>query len=270
VWHPEPDRLVLASLPAEQADPDVLGHLTTCRHCREHVAAMRHTVELARSDEGAAGDGVAGEADSEYAAEPPPHLWQSIMRELGTEVDGPDRPAHPDAPSRSAGPTAAGGHPRWSERMRRGARRAATVPVAAGLIGIAAGLGLGLALSPTPSVPDVPLASLQPVAPDAAVASGAAGLVDRNGTPEIVVTIDGVVGTAGGDYLEAWLMDSSGTRLFSLGALTPDADGGQFTGVFPLPDGLPTEEFGVVDISVENYDGDPTHSRNSLVRGPVL
>ena len=41
------------------------------------------------------------------------------------------------------------------------------------------------------------------------------------------------------------------------------------TATFPVPDGLDLGEFPVVDISVEPFDGDPSHSGDSVVRGTL-
>lgn len=38
---------------------------------------------------------------------------------------------------------------------------------------------------------------------------------------------------------------------------------------FPLPSGMDMQAFPVVDISLEQYDGDVTHSADSLVRGEL-
>jgi anti-sigma-K factor RskA len=57
--------------------------------------------------------------------------------------------------------------------------------------------------------------------------------------------------------------------------LSPEADSMVSIGVlgqgsvneFPLPAGMDMQAFPVVDISVEQFDGDVTHSGDSLVRG---
>jgi len=50
-----------------------------------------------------------------------------------------------------------------------------------------------------------------------------------------------------------------------------DRDGGQRLRTYPLPtllaDGL--DSFTIVDVSIEPYDGNPEHSRNSQVRGTL-
>jgi hypothetical protein len=40
-------------------------------------------------------------------------------------------------------------------------------------------------------------------------------------------------------------------------------------GRFDLPDGLDLTQFPVVDVSEEHFDGDPAHSGDSVVRGPL-
>lgn len=71
MWHPDPDQLALAALPAEGRDADVEAHLLGCPLCRGHVESLRRTVDLAVS-------GRAGADD-----EPPPErIWTAITGEL--------------------------------------------------------------------------------------------------------------------------------------------------------------------------------------------
>jgi hypothetical protein len=63
-------------------------------------------------------------------------------------------------------------------------------------------------------------------------------------------------------------MDAAGARLYPLGALAPEPDGSRrFRGMFALPAELTLDQFGVVDVSAESLDGDPSHSGTSLPRG---
>jgi hypothetical protein len=89
-----------------------------------------------------------------------------------------------------------------------------------------------------------------------------------SGVRRLVVRLAGVTDTAGADYLEAWVMDPTGTRLVSLGALARDVAGG-WVGEFTVPPDLPVAELGVVDVSAERWDGDERHSRTSLLRGAL-
>jgi hypothetical protein len=90
-------------------------------------------------------------------------------------------------------------------------------------------------------------------------------MADEGGERQMVVQVRGVTDIGGGDHLEAWLIDATGTRLVPLGALA--GTDGDFHGTFAVPDGLPLGEFGLVDVSAERWDGDPAHSTVSLLRG---
>ena len=85
----------------------------------------------------------------------------------------------------------------------------------------------------------------------------------RNG-PELRVSVDGPL--PADRYREVWLINSDGQRMYSLGVL-PESG----TGTYPLPtllaDGL--DGFTIVDVSIEPYDANPEHSRNSQVRGSL-
>jgi hypothetical protein len=64
----------------------------------------------------------------------------------------------------------------------------------------------------------------------------------------------------GDGFLELWMIDTTVTRLVSLGPLRPD-------GVYDLPPGLDPAAFPVVDVSIEPLDGNPAHSGDSVLRG---
>ena len=63
-------------------------------------------------------------------------------------------------------------------------------------------------------------------------------------------------------FYEVWLLDADATKLVALGALPAGS-----VGTFTVPPGLAIADFPVIDISLESYDGDPSHSKNSLMRG---
>jgi hypothetical protein len=92
-------------------------------------------------------------------------------------------------------------------------------------------------------------------------------MADERGERQMVVQVQGVTSIAGGDHLEAWLMDASGTRLVPLGALA--GGDGDFHGTFALPEGVPLDVFGQVDVSAERWDGNPGHSAQSVLRGAL-
>jgi hypothetical protein len=277
--HPDPERLALAALPAEPDDPAVTAHLRGCAQCRTEVADLRWTVELVR--EGGVGDPLPA---------PPPRVWQAIAAELSLPGGPNGRTAgavahHTDEPRAvrlrgpDAGPAAANGAsdtphvttPRRSPARRRPAARRRGIPVAlvAAAVGLVVGLGAGRALAPDPPPPPAvrlvgQLTSVTELDP---AASGTVTMADAAGQRQMVVQVRGVTNLAGGDHLEAWLMDPTGTRLVPLGALVGRA--GEFQATFVVPDDLPLEEFGRVDVSAERWDGDPGHSSRSLVRGSL-
>jgi len=245
VWHPDPDQLALAALPAEEPDPGVVAHLANCPLCAGHVASLRRTVELARAGGDAVDDG----------AGPPERVWQAITDELAL-ADAP-ADAAVDAPVPLAG-----------RRRERPWWRVA-VPVAAAVLGLAVGLGVGYTASSTPqTAPDATVvALLVPIGDLDPRGAGQVEMVRAGGEEQMQVSLEGVGELSDGDYLEVWLLDPDGTRLVSLGGLT--SVGGSYRGTFTVPSGLPFAEFSTVDVSVEQWDGDPGHSKQSVLRGPL-
>lgn len=257
--HPDADRLALAALPAETPDPGVTEHLAGCRSCQAHVTALRRTVALARSEH------------AEVAA-PPARVWQAIADELGDPALDRAGPAADERPAGTDGRRPAALRPLGSDSAARPRSRWRTlgVPIAAAVAGIAAGIAIGYALAPVAAAPpSTLLATLRPIG---SADPAAAGTVDggaRDGAQQLVIRIQGVSNTEGGDYLEAWLIAPDGSRLVSLGALTRDPDGQAYQGEFVVPGNLPMTEFNTVDISAERWDGNPAHSHVSLLRGSL-
>ena len=66
-----------------------------------------------------------------------------------------------------------------------------------------------------------------------------------------------------GGFREVWLLTPDVSGLISVGTLEGTS------GRFDLPDGLDLDEFSVVDVSEEQFDGNPAHSGDSIVRGPL-
>jgi hypothetical protein len=231
VPHPSPEKLALAALPAEPVEPEVTAHLHTCRTCRAKVASLRHTVDIARD----------GTTDPATGPGPRPRVWHAIIAELDDELGGP--PPMPRA--------------RWRRLL---------VPVAATAASLAAGLILGLAAS-SPSPVTLAQIPLTPLAPSDPATSGTADVVESAGVRRIVIEVAEPARGTAEQYLEAWLMDTDGKRLYSLGALTPEPDDTRYHGTFRLPPDLQLTAFDTVDVSAERFDGNPTHSGVSLLRG---
>ena len=64
-------------------------------------------------------------------------------------------------------------------------------------------------------------------------------------------------------YYEVWLFNPSSNQMVAVGTL---ADNG--TGSFPVPAGLDPHAYHVVDVSAQDYDGDPAH-KQSVLRGQL-
>jgi hypothetical protein len=247
VWHPDPDRLTLAALPAEDPDLEVEAHLADCALCRSHVESLHRTVGLARDGGDTADDGQG----------PPERIWQAITQELAgpTPIDGraDPGPAEPD-PGR---------------RPERRSERRVAVLVAAAVLALAVG-GLGGYLAGRVDADPEPgpvVARLAPIGGLDPGGSGQVSMLSAGDERRMVITLAGVGELPEGDYLEVWLLDPSATRLIALGGLTRDGDG--YRGTFTVPSDIPLPGFPTVDVSVERWDGDPGHSGESVLRGTL-
>ena len=91
---------------------------------------------------------------------------------------------------------------------------------------------------------------------------GTAELLRAQDDHELRVSVEGPLPPD--RYREVWLINNDGKRMYSLGVLPARG-----SGTYPLPgllgDGL--QGFTIVDVSIEPYDGNPEHSRDSQVRG---
>ena len=94
-----------------------------------------------------------------------------------------------------------------------------------------------------------------------APADGEARVVEAGGVRELRLSVPGLAAREDGFY-EVWLLAESG-QMVPVGALV----GGDSR--WPLPPGLDVADYPVVDVSLEPYDGDPTHSGDSLLRGTL-
>ncbi len=276
--HPEPEDLALAAL-GEPLDGATSDHLESCETCRAEVASFTTAVFVGRA--------VAADGSVTLVA-PPVQVWSRIREELGLSADlepgevltgaaaeqvvDPGVTAEPAA----AEPAAAGPVARAPEataevhvlrdRSRRTSGGSTRRPIARWIaVAAAAGVvvgGGGATLwagrgSPAPAV--VEAAALDAL-PGWTGASGKATVeVSADGSRHLVVTLGGAKAESG--YHEVWLIDTGVTKLVSIGVL----DGA--TGSFDLPPGLDLGQFPVVDISEEHFDGNPTHSGDSIVRG---
>src|SRR4030095_14381173 len=93
---------------------------------------------------------------------------------------------------------------------------------------------------------------------------GIAELVSDRGQPELRVQIDAP--PTPDRYREVWLINTDGQRMYTLGVLPDDGSASS-----PPPPELAgqLQGFTIVDVSIEPYDGNPAHSRESQVRGTL-
>jgi hypothetical protein len=142
-------------------------------------------------------------------------------------------------------------------RSSRGAR-AAWRRRSAGVLAAAAALVLVGLLGVTPLLrPAERLVAATDLEALAEVPAATARLLEVDGA--LVLALDVELPPTEG-YYEAWLIDTEVAGMVSLGPVPDDRR-------LVVPDGLSVDAFPVVDVSVEPFDGDPTHSGDSVLRG---
>jgi hypothetical protein len=260
VPHCTPEELALAALREPLAD-GAAAHLAGCASCRAEVARLRRPVEALSVPE---------LADPGPPVAPPPGLWAGIAAATGVSTAPrpdvvaasalpagpvPDLPPVPVAPPR-ADP---GGAPVVPLRPRRS--RLVLAAAAALVAGLAIGAG-AVALTGDDEDAGVPVADavLDPLQDSGA--SGRAAVVERaDGT--LVLRVELAADAPREGYYEAWLLTESVSGLIPLGVVRAGTE------EFELPAEVDIGEYPVVDVSVEQLDGDPTHSGVSVARGQL-
>ncbi|PRZ04352.1 anti-sigma-K factor rskA [Isoptericola sp. CG 20/1183] len=232
--HVDPEVLALLALGEHgAASDDEHSHLAACAVCRAEEASLAQVVEVAR-------------ADDRGLVAPPPEVWERVRAEVGRAE--PEPAPVVDLASRRRRPSVLWG------------AVAASVALVAG-----AGVGVLWERSQVPEPPTeiapvaVAEAELEPL-PDWPASAGRAVVTESTGGElEIVVDVGGA--EAGDGYREVWLIADDLSGMVSLGVLEGTS------GTFPVPAGLDLATYSLVDVSEEPFDGDPTHSGDSIVRG---
>lgn len=264
-----------------EASPEESAHLEQCAECSAEVAAMQRVVSAGRSPSGpelppppaSVWEGIhstlgLSDAVRSDPFESGPGRYDAVARDraIGDGVYGPGNDAAPPAETEGqdgSGPGSDAPAPpvpldtlrdRRNRRRARlpqilGAAAAAVVLAAAGTWGVSRILAdrsevvAAVDLSPLPSYQD----------------TGRAEVDQRpDGARELVVTASG---SDAQGFREVWLIAPDITRMVSLG--TMEGTEGRFT----IPANLDLDEYPIVDISDEPFDGDPTHSGDSILRG---
>ena len=245
--HLNPDRLADRALgtdgPLTAAEEK---HLDSCAECRDELAELSRIAELGRNPEHVARQLVPTEA-----------MWQSVKVQLASQT-----PAATNAASTEAAAEPAPSSPTVTELPRRTARpRSWLLVAAAAVVGLIIGAGVT-----TVAVRDrVEVTSSTALeALPGQTGQGTADLVSDRGRPELRVQIDAP--PTPDRYREVWLINTDGQRMYTLGVLPDDGRAS-----YPLPPELAgqLQGFTIVDVSIEPYDGNPAHSRESQVRGSL-
>ena len=240
--HLNPDRLADRALGTD--DPLTAAeekHLAGCAECRNELAELSRIAELGRNPERVAHQLVPTEA-----------IWQSIQVQLASQATAPATTEAAAEPAPSS--------PTVTELPRRTPRpRSWFLVAAAAAVGLIIGAGVT-----TVAVRDrVEVTSSDCAGGTAGTdraghrrarqrprASRAEGADRRPPTPD--------------RYREVWLINTDGQRMYTLGVLPDD---GQSQLPSPARTRRTAPGFTIVDVSIEPYDGNPAHSRESQVRG---
>lgn len=246
--HCDPDDLALVALESAPLSSEDTNHLQRCPLCESELAGFRQVVAVGRDS-----------GDISLVA-PPDSVWASIADSMTAPAAASDTPAQsPVTPIRD------------THRPPSAASRWFPVGVAAAVGAVLGGLVISVAGSDN-STP-APVAAPQVVAqaqlaslPDGidTVGRGTAAFEKNpDGTDILVLDTENLQQAEG--YYQVWLINPETSGLISLGTVGSGAQ--QVT--FPVPVGIDPKEFSVVDISDEPLDGDPNHSKVSILRGEL-
>jgi hypothetical protein len=249
--HVDDDVLALLALGEPAGSTSDLAHIEECERCTDELSSLRDVVVLARS----------GGPDGALVA-PAPAVWDRVADQLGLSpgvhglatASAPAAPASPDSAEVAAPVVSLD-----SRRERPRAWRWVASAAAAGLL-IGGGGAWWVATHDDP-VTVLATATLEPL-PGWDAAGSAVVETASDGTRVLVVDLSKNAPSDDG-FHEVWLLKPDVSGLVSLGTL----DGA--TGRFDLPAGLDLSQYSVVDVSEEQFDGNPAHSGNSIVRGPL-
>lgn len=248
--HCDPDALALAALDGTTLSDADRAHLVGCMACSSELAGFRTVVAVGRD----CGD-IA-------LVDPPPSLWDTVQHEISS----------PTTPTLSVGDGASvtsldsvreRGRPNgWTRWLPVG------VAAAAGAVfgGLVMSATAGGDPSPTPAAPQIVAQAQLAALPDGVdtVGSGQA-LFEKDADGKDILVLDTQNLEQASGYYQVWLINPETSGLISLGTVGSGAQ--EVT--FPVPTGVDPSEFSVVDISDEPLDGDPGHSKVSVLRGEL-
>ena len=134
------------------------------------------------------------------------------------------------------------------------------------LIGLAAALALvvvaaAVLLWTGPLRPGRPAGTVPLAGVGAVAASGRARMAGEGGSQRMTVAAQDLPALGPGQYYEVWLLDPDAGTVFPVGVLPPDGEAS-----FTLPASV-VGRYQVIDVSLEADDGNPAHSKQSLLQG---
>lgn len=228
--HVDPDMIALIAL-GESALPADLEHVRTCVQCQGELDELTAIAASARSI-----------TPADRPVSPPSQVWDRIEAELAMRAPVIEVPVKAKTRGSSRGMFAL----------------AASVGVLVG------GLGTYIAVSTDSSDSRANIVAQASLDPLRDVTEPAQASVQQiNGGQVLNVQASGLPATDG--FYEVWLLAPDAVSMISVGMLDA-SEGGQF----PLPAGIDLAAFPIVDISLEHFDGDATHSADSILRGKLV
>lgn len=241
--HLDPDAAGLAAL-GEPLEPWSREHLGQCGTCAADVDELRSVVAIAKAEGAVA-----------VLERPDPAVWEAVQAELGLQAVGGESGVEPAANVRSLAPV--------RDRPGRGRRQVSTrwLAVAAG-VGILAGGGALWGWETLRSGENSVVLAQAELDPLPGFTGSGEATISRaeNGTRSLDVDL---VGATPEGFRQVWLIAPDLQEMYSVGLL--DAEHGSFA----VPADIDLSQYPIVDISDEPFDGDPTHSSVSMVRGTI-
>jgi len=209
----------------------VEGHLSSCAHCRDEVAAHQETLQALT-----------------LSAPAPDHVWDRVEAKIQSERQSP---ATADAEPGNATVTSIGRAraPRWL---------GASLGVAAA---VAAAVALTLVVSKDdgPGTPTVQ-ASVVPTSSESALSGQVRLFAPSTPAGRIILDLSDIPPSPAGHHYQVWVLrtDAAGA-MEAVGAFSPEANDAQIELRLPGPG-----EYAAVDISVQEDGGPPEHSGVSI------
>jgi len=238
--HCDPEEMSLAAL-GESTDLDT-RHLAACETCQAELASLRRVVRTARS------------ADDAMVSTPSSGVWAGVRAAMGDEEPAGHQPQEESGQKES-------GQEESGVVIPIRQRRAPWIALAAA-VGVVLGGVAGAAIVQR-TVPEPVVLAQATLAPLPGYnASGDARVQSSESGDIVSIDLAGLPATEG--YYEVWLLTEDSSAMVSLGAVGPGE-----RSTLPLPPGIALDRFTVVDVSAEEFDGDPTHSAISVARGTL-